>query len=226
MTTLPKSAILKLCNDDTEVVKNNNDRALKALSYIVKVYYGINAETVDLDVYMSILDEIHRKYPALTFEQLNLSYSSSVISKRVGVGITKGELIEPVALFHVKIQLLLSEVEKQKQKLKEIEVEKQKKIDFKLESEELYLECLENSTEWKGTPFQASSFAHNFAGWFHQEEKDIIWAECIEKAKEMRMNTSNKLHDFIPDFPISEKHLFCDRIVRLALERKFKLIVE
>ena len=226
MQALPKTVITRLLNDETPLVINDHHRALKAFSYIVKVYYGLNAETVELDVYEAVLKEIKDKFPNLTFEQLNLSYSESVILKRQGVSITKGELVDPVALFWQKTQVVIHEAEKLKRQTDE-ELTKQQEITrFKQGSMELYHKCLTEKTGWTGTPFQASSFADNFAHRFLKSEKDELWELCKKEAQRQKIEAANSVQGFLTELPVSDKHLFCDNIVRMALERGIQLIVD
>lgn len=229
MTTLPKNVITKLLNDSTTLVKDDQQRAFKAFGYIVKVYFGINAETVDMDVYATVFKDVCEKYPNLTFEQLNLSYSESVIDKRQGVGITRDELLRPVASFWCKTQLIIHEAYKLSRKSNEELTKQQEIIRFKNESMELYIECLNNGTEWTGTPFQASSFAQNFAHKFDQEEKDAVWIWAKKESNRMKIESANKFTTELAELAellISDKHLFCNEIVNRALLRKLQLIVD
>ena|GEM_PF-4354524 len=223
-----KTVITKLLNDETPLCITDQVRVLKAFAYIVKVYFGLNTDTVSDEVYELAFKQIKEKYPNLTFEQLNLSYSETTFEKKQGVSLTVTELMQPVALFWVKTQFILHQSDKIKRELDE-ENEKEAKIQAHYdEAIRLYIECVNSDKFWKGEFFHASVFAEDsFKHRFTKDEKDKIYKEAWDKVRELEAQQKTALIDKIPfTIPIPTNYqMFCQYLTTEACKRGLEIIV-
>lgn len=236
MGSIQKMSITKILNDQTSLCISDPDRFIKAVSYIVRIYYGLNVDSEQnpskkaelAEVFSVFRNQIFVKYPKMTFEQFNLIHSDSVIIKREGVSITVDELMHPVASYYAKIQFVLNErnvILKEEQEKAELEAKKQA---FKDESIQLYIDCVTSDGIWKGTAFQASSFAkESFAHRFSQPEKNNFFAKSKKEVEELSAKQNLSLMDGIPfDIPVvNEVQMFSQIIVTEACKRGLEIII-
>jgi hypothetical protein len=223
-----KTVISKLLTDETPLCITDQVRVLKAFAYIVKVYFGLNTDTVSDEVYELAFKQIKDKYPNLTFEQLNLSYSETTFEKKQGVSLTVTELMQPVALFWVKTQFILHQADKIKLEMNE-EAEKESKRQAHYdESVKLYIECVNSDKVWKGTAFQAMVFAkESFAHRFTQPEKDRIYSDAKQLVKELNAKRTYSEQEgvaFLEPVP-NDVQMFSQLIVTEACRRGLEIIV-
>lgn len=211
---------------------------VKAFSYVIKVYFGINPDVLpqeknengeDRNIIISLACKtLLEKYPAMTFEKLNLSYSEEQTDKKQGISLTIDELMHPVALFWRKCEFIRIESEKIKRELdEEAEIEARKQA-HKDESIRLYIECVNSDRVWKGTPFHANVFAkESFAHRFDQSEKDFLYGEAKRMVRELEARRNLALIDSIAfNEPIPDPvQMFSHLIVTEACKRGFEIIV-
>ncbi len=238
MGSIPKTLISKILNDQTEKCTSNPDRFIKALTYMVRVYYGLNVDSERdpvkknelLEVFTLFRNQVFTKFPQMTFEQFNLIHSESKIEKRQGVGLTVDELMHPMASYYAKIQFVLNERNVVLKKEQEKAIEELKKSDFKKEAVELYIKCVNSDGIWTGTCFQASVFAkESFAHRFEQSEKDKFWKLAQEQHAESEAKRNLNVIDqvgFLDSLPVpSAQYLFCQIIVIEACKRWLEIII-
>lgn len=222
---MPNAAITKLLNDNSEMCANNTPRLTGALSYIVKVYFGLNPDNGNLDeVFALSTQRITSRFPELTFEQLNISFSEAETTKREGVSLTVDELCGPIASFVRKIAIIRESIKEETQKEENERIEKEAAEKFKAESRDLYLECLNGDKIWTGTEFQAHTFAYTFAERFTQKQKDEIWQESKREFFQRR-EAINQNDPFALPPPPPEK-IFSRMIVEEALRQEMFVVVD
>ena len=233
---IPKTSILKILNDQTSLCNSAPDRFIKAISYITRIYYGLNVDSEKdtakkmelVDVFSVFRNKVFEKHPFMTFEQLNLIYSESIIEKRKGVALTVDELMSPIASYYAKIQFVLQErniVLRERLEKEEIEAKKQAHHD---ESIKIYVECVCDDGIWKGTPYHANVFAkESFAHKFKQSEKNEFYEESKQKVKELESQRKVALNDGIEwNIPIpNDIQMFSQLIVTEACKRGYEIIV-
>lgn len=225
VSRISKTAILRLLNDKSEFLSDNRVRLVKALSYVCRVYYGLNLENQKYDEVIEITaNTIIQKYNGFTFEMLNVAYSEIEIEKEEYVSLTVRELIAPIEVMMKRMAVIQQEIEKTKQKeseMQQIEIEKQR---FKSESEQMYLDHLNDGlAEWTGTDFQANQFAMCFKEQFSQERKNELWIKAQREFKE-RNALYNEGTITLP--PPAERFIFSRMIVNEALSNRKMLILE
>jgi hypothetical protein len=222
-------------NDQTVLCTSDPDRFIKAVSYVVRIYYGLNVDSEQnptkkaelAEVFAVFRHQVFSQYPKMTFEQFNLVHSDSVIIKREGVSITVDELMHPIASYYAKIQFVLNERNVILREQQEEAEKERKKQAFKNESIRLYIECVK-SGEWTGTPFQAMVFAkESFAHRFTQPEKDNIYTEAKQKVKELTAQQNLASIDSIAfNTPVpNDVQMFSQLIVIEACRRGLEIIV-
>lgn len=168
------------CKDDLE-------RLSKAFVYIVKVYYGLNPENVANEIYQLAIKTICERFQTLKFTELNLAFSEQVIEKRQGVSLTHSELMKPIEELMRKkgaVKYVQDEINEEKRKQ---EQSKQKEIEFKKESMQIYLDCLERKDGvWTGSEYHASALGRSFADSLHlkPEVKKELWTKAQLEYKE------------------------------------------
>jgi hypothetical protein len=211
-------------NDKSELVLSDAPRTVKAFNYIVRVYYGLNPDTEKFDdVILSTISKINLKYPSLTFEQLNLSYSETTIEKKQGVSLSEGELIAPIASLHQKSVIIRKESERMEIEKRNLELKQQEENKFRAEAIDLYNQCLPNK-KWTGTPFQSATFAECFKDDFTREEKDAIFERC--RLIRRKLKNRADMNVFHLASLVSEKHLFFQKITHEAIKKGLKLKIE
>lgn len=204
---------------------NNTPRLTGALSYIVKVYFGLNPDNGNLDEVLALATQrITSRFPELTFEQLNISFSEAETTKREGVSLTVDELCGPIASFVRKIAIIRESIKEETQKEENERIEKEAAEKFKTESRDLYLECLNGDKIWTGTEFQAHSFAYTFADRFIQQVKDGFWAEA-KREYYQRREAINQNDSFALPPPPPDK-IFSRMIVEEALRRNMFISID
>lgn len=218
-------AISRLLNDGSEFVCDNRIRLVKALSYVCRVYYGLNLDNGKYDDVIEMsANTIIQKHKGITFEILNVAYSETEIEKKEYVSLTVRELIAPIEGIIKKIAVIkqtIDDLKQQEQENKNIQIKKER---FKKESEKMYLDHLNNGlSEWTGSDFQANQFAMCFKDQFNQERKDVIWNEAKREFKE-RNELFNEGSIELP--PPPERFIFSRMIVNEALSNKKMLILE
>lgn len=236
MSSIPRTSITKILNDQTTPCISDPDRFIKAVSYITRIYYGLNVDSEKdtnkkmelVDVFSVFRNKVFEKYPKITFEQFNLIYSETVIEKRQGVALTVDELMHPVASYYAKIQFVLSKKEsilREQNEQAEIEAKKQAHKD---ESIRLYAECVNSDKIWTGTAFHASVFAEeSFKHKFTDEEKKSIYSDAWHKVRELEAERKTALMDSIPfNTPVPNNYqMFCQYLTQEACKRGFEIIV-
>lgn len=235
--SIPKTSITKILNDQTALCSSDPERFIKAISYVVRIYYGLNVDTEKdqskkaelAEVFAVFRNTVFTKYPKMTFEQFNLIHSESVIEKRQGISLTVDELINPIASYYVKIQFVLNErnvILKQEQEKAEIE---QKKEAHKKESIELYLECVKTDGIWKGEFYHASTFAEEqFKDRFSDDEKKEIYHEAWYKVKELEAQQKLAHIDSVAfNTPVPTNYqMFCQYLTTRACQKGMPIILE
>lgn len=236
MGSIPKTQITKLLNDNTKECLTDPERFIKAISYITRIYFGLNVDSEKdhakkselAEVFSVFRTQVFTRYPKMTFEQFNLIYSETVIEKRQGVALTVDELMHPVASYYAKIQFVLSKKEsilREQNEQAEIEAKKQA---YKDESVHLYIDCVNSDKIWTGTAFHASVFAEeSFKHKFTDEEKKSIYSDAWHKVRELEAERKTALMDSIPfNTPVPNNYqMFCQYLTHEACKRGFEIIV-
>lgn len=236
MGSIQKTSISKILNDQTALCISDPDRFIKAVSYITRIYYGLNVDSEKdpakkmelVDVFSVFRNKVFEKHPKMTFEQFNLIYSDTIIEKKQGVALTVDELMSPIASYYAKIQFVLSKKEsilREQNEKAEIEAKKQAHKD---ESIRLYIECVNSDKVWKGEFYHASVFAEeSFKHRFTKEEKDAIYKEAWNKVRELEAVQKMALIDSIEHLtPVPNNYqMFCQYLTTEACKRGFEIIV-
>lgn len=229
MIPLQRTVISQLLNDKTALCTSDQRETFKAFAFAIKVYFGITPKTVEKEVYELGFKQIQEKYPNITFEQLNLSYSEGSFEKKQGVSLTVTELMYPVALFWQKTQFVLhhaDKIKREEEQKAEIEAKRQA---FKDEAIRLYIQCVNSDKIWIGTAFQANVFAkESFAHRFSQPEKDQFFSQAKWEVKELTAKQNLSLMDGLAfDIPVvNEVQMFSQIVVTEACKRGFEVIIE
>lgn len=229
MGSVPKTAIVKLLNDNTVACSIDPDRFTKALTYVIRVYYGLVPENVEAETILGFRNTLFLKYPKLTFEQWNVIHLESTIKKIQGVSLTIDELMAPIVSYWPKIQFVLDKmgsVTRQHQEESEIEARKKQ---HKKESIELYLKCVNSDKVWTGTAFQANVFAKEmFAHRFPQPEKDSLYSQAKQLVKELEVKRNLALQDSIAfNEPVPDAvQMFSQLVVMEACKLGFEIIID
>lgn len=225
VSRISKTAISRLLNDKSEFVIDNRIRLVKALSYVCRVYYGLNLENQKYDdVIEMTVNTIIQKYNGVTFEMLNVAYSEIEIEKKEYVSLTVRELIGPIEVMTKRMSVIQQEIEKTKQKETEIQKAEIEKQRFKSESEQMYLDHFNNGlAEWTGSDFQANQFAMCFKEQFSQERKNELWINAQREFKERNALFNDGAIELPPP---PERFIFSRMIVNEALSNRKMLILE
>lgn len=195
---------------------------------IAKTIFGIIPESIEENLKLSTFHAICERFIGISVSDIALAFKTHVQEEKIYT-LTRDEFIKPITNYWKKKQIVLRELNKEIESINEMAFHEQTKLQFKEDAMKLYLECLNNGTEWTGTPFQASSFAQNFAHRFDQEEKDAVWTWAKKEAHRMKVESANKFTTELAELAellISDKHLFCNEIVNRALLRKLQLIMD
>jgi len=211
--------------NEADPITKSPEITIEILGKATGLLFGLKKENLHEDLYRTTFAKISELFIGITIQDVKNAYNDAVVEKKAFTTLTRDELIQPIKDYWAKKQVVKSEFSKvEKKVLEEIENKTQRE-NFKKNSFDLYLQCLENGSKWTGTPMQANVFAKNFKDMFSQEIKDKVWKDAQREFLESKeIFTTNPIAGMLP--PIPAEMIFSRMIVDQALVRKFKLIID
>lgn len=220
---LNHSAISKLFNESELFVNSKQWFDEVFFVYVSKSIFGILPESLDVITRDSVFQSICERFSDLTVEDAKIAFRTHTQVEKIYI-LTRDEFLKPIQNFWNKKMIVKRELDVEIEKIKSNQIAKIEKERFKKESEQMYLDHLNNGlSEWTGSDFQANQFAMCFKDQFSQERKDVIWNEAKREFKE-RNELFNEQSIDLP--PPPERFIFSRMIVNEALSNKKMLILE
>lgn len=162
---------MTLIEPKQDLVCNDPKRLFNALTFVIKGYFGLLPDKVDAEIIAKVESEIIKRYPWLTFDQLNSAYIDPMVVKKEGVALTIPEMLNPIENLAKKKAVVDLVLLSENQSIEERNRIKQEAIEFRRSCEKLYLDCLNGEKIWTGNEIQAHQIAGAFNDVFTNEKK-------------------------------------------------------
>jgi hypothetical protein len=137
----------------------NEIQTIVTLASTLKNYavalFGMTQDNVDDTLIDVCVRYILDRFKGISFNEIHEAYNSAnIIRKQYGV--TKGELVAPIASYWAKKTIVVESVIEYERLINRQIYETEK---FKQESINLYIQCVKSDGVWTGTVYQATSIA-------------------------------------------------------------------
>lgn len=184
------------------------------LHKLAKVYFGIDPDIVDTDVWLVAFRLICERFVGITSNDIAEAYKCAEIEKKAFVSITPTELVNPIKTYwHKKINLL-GEINRQNRLENERKEFEHQKENYQGDTIALFRTC-HAAGEWMGNPQQAWSLGKRGAG----EKVDHRIKVVLAKAAKREFKMAGVLEEVSIAFPSQDK-IYAQKLIMFICSRQ------
>ena len=203
--------------ETSKSVKAHTTEAQVLLIDVAAVYYGVNPEKLATNLIKGAVIHLVENYNGITLADMATAYKRKVIEKKKGVGITIGEILEPVSEWW-KVKTVAIEAKKNIERQQQQRVESEaKQIEWIQHCRSTYEKALEVG-EWSGGVFRAATVAKFIEIELTDEEKIEMKEQAARIAKSSKIMGVDSHY-----FGVTSDRIYKDLLVKEAVKRKIKL---
>jgi len=184
---------------------------------VATVYYGVNPDNLATNLIKGSVIHLVENYHGITLEDLATAYKRKEILKAKGVGITIGELIQPVAEWW-KVKTAAVEASRAVERKQQQRAESEAKYNAWLEECKDYYEKALEVGEWSGGVFRAATVFKDLEIELTDEEEKEFREQAERTAKASKIMGVKSQY-----FGVTEDRVYSELVVQEAVKRGIKI---